>query len=192
MFAAVLLLLGLFAERLAMHIPFGFEQAMVARFSDALPPANPTTARLQGLADRLAVAIELPPDMSISIHYTDDDVVNAFATLGGHVMLHGGLVRKLPSENALAMLLAHEMAHIKLRHPLRSLGRVAVIWVALTALTGADGSSIGANVLGSVTTLTLLSFSRSQEIEADREAIAGVNRLYGHTADALGLVPCVA
>ena len=41
---------------------------------------------------------------------------NAFATPGGHIMLTKGLVEASSSEDALAALIAHELAHIMLRH----------------------------------------------------------------------------
>ena len=41
---------------------------------------------------------------------------NAFATPGGHILLTRGLVEAAPSEDAIAALIAHELAHITLRH----------------------------------------------------------------------------
>lgn len=105
-------------------------------------------------------------------------VVNAFATLGGQVFVHRGLVAKMPDENTLALVLAHEAAHVKLRHPVRSAGRGIAVALVLSAV-GMSGGSAGdvASMAGGV---TLLSFSRSQESDADREALAAVRRLYGH------------
>ncbi|MCL2254679.1 MAG: M48 family metalloprotease [Lachnospiraceae bacterium] len=43
-------------------------------------------------------------------------VINAFATPGGHIFLTRGILDLLTSEDMLAAIIAHEMAHIQLRH----------------------------------------------------------------------------
>src|SRR5215469_12178386 len=43
---------------------------------------------------------------------------NAFASPGGHIFLTRGLVEATTSEDMLAALIAHEMAHIQLKHGL--------------------------------------------------------------------------
>ena len=129
----------------------------------------------------------LPPDIEVTVHYIDEDAVNAFATFGGHVMIYRGLVERLESENALAMVLAHEIAHVKHRHPIRTLGRGAVVLLALLAFAGIQGDDLIAEVAGSAGSLTLLGFSRSQEKEADATALAAVQRVYGHIGGTLRL-----
>jgi len=46
----------------------------------------------------------------------DNPGYNAFATPGGHIFITKGLVEAAPSEDALAGIIAHELAHIFLRH----------------------------------------------------------------------------
>jgi predicted Zn-dependent protease len=131
--------------------------------------------------------MDLPPEMRITVHYADVDEVNAYATFGGHVVINRGLMEKLPSENALAMVMAHEIAHIKHRHPIRSLGRAAVVIIALMAVAGVQGNDVVGTIIGDTGALTLLSFSRGQESEADRSALEAVAGVYGHVAGALDL-----
>ena len=64
------------------------------------------------------------------MHYDASDTVNAFATLGGHVVIYRGLLEKLPNENVVAMVVAHEIAHIKHRDPVAALGRGVAITLA--------------------------------------------------------------
>ena len=187
-------LLGLSADWMAARIPFAYEQQLVERFTpdeaDA-PGAGQRQLYLQSLADRLAALMDLPEGMTITVHYQDDDLVNAGATLGGHVLMYRGLVERMPHENALAMVLAHEIAHIKLRHPVRSLGRGMVLAVAIAALTGASGNSLGSSFVGEAGLLTALNFSRDQEAAADAAGQAAVVALYGHasgSADLFGIL----
>jgi predicted Zn-dependent protease len=110
--------------------------------------------------------------------------VNAFATLGGHIVIYRGLLEKLPSENALAMVLSHELAHIKLRHPVSTAGRALVFGVAVGVLSSAAGGDIVSRVLGSAGLLSAMSFSRDQERAADAEGLRALVALYGHAGGA--------
>jgi beta-barrel assembly-enhancing protease len=177
-----LLMLG--ADRLAKYLPYSAEAAIAGRFEARLPEANATAEYLQRLADRLIAAQTWPAGMKVRVHYLDDDIVNAFATLGGHVVVHRGLVEQLPSENALAMVLSHELAHIKLRHPISTAGRGLAFGVAIGALSSAAGGDIVSRVLGSAGLLSALSFSREQERAADMEALKALVASYGHAGGA--------
>ena len=118
--------------------------------------------------------------MRITVHYADDDMVNAYATLGGHVVFFRGLLEKLPNENALAMVMAHEIAHIKHRHPIRSLGSGVVIGLTASMISSSLGDTIISQFIGTTGTLTNFKFSREHETEADITAIDSVKALYGH------------
>lgn len=51
----------------------------------------------------------------------DTDEVNAFACPGGIVLVTRGLLQKTSSEDELAAVLAHEIAHVTLRHGLQAI-----------------------------------------------------------------------
>jgi len=184
--------LALSAEYLAGKIPFETEQRLAAGIpleAEALPPAAAAAGTrlrgyLQELADALAAAEQLPPGMSVTVHYLPGDTVNAFATLGGNLVFYRGLLEKMPDENTLAMVMAHEIAHIKLRHPVRSLGRGVVIGIALSVVSAAVGDRVVETVLGDSGLLTMLHFSRRQEAAADAEALAALAGYYGHVGGA--------
>lgn len=137
-------------------------------------------AYLQSVADRVGVALELEESMPITLHYSDDDVINAYATIGGHVYFFKGLLSLLPHENALAMLVAHEYSHVTLRHPAKGLGG----GLALALGTSMIGLSSENRLFSLGTTLTSTGFSRSMETEADRSALDAVNSMYGHVQGA--------
>lgn len=178
--------LSLSAGWLARQIPMTQE----SRWADAYLAQQPTELSevalrkqrwLQALADRLSPAMALGPDISIHVHYVENDqVINAFATLGGNVVIYSGLINALDSENALAMLMAHEIAHIKHRDPITALGRGAAIALGLSAIGGASDSAMAQQIIGNVGLLTALSFSRDQENVADQEAIDVLLAHYGH------------
>ena len=89
----LVVVLSLSAEYLAPYVPFESEVAMSKSLQDELEKlqtVGPQQAKiqtyLQALADQLADSQNLPKNMHVTIHYVDDDLVNAFATLGGHIL----------------------------------------------------------------------------------------------------------
>jgi len=143
--------------------------------------------QLQTLADKLSAEMDLPEGMKIKVHYSDDDIVNAFATMAGNVFFFKGLIEKMPSENALAMVMAHEIAHIKLRHPIVASGRALTVTLALATLGGVADNAMVGSLLNSIGVTSILSFNRTQERDADQEALQALHKHYGHVAGAEAL-----
>ena len=121
--AAIVLVLHFLVGYLVRFLPFEYEKSMVDHLEVLQVVPSPQQKRLQSLADDLVPLMDLPDGMSITVHYSDDPTVNAFATVGGHVFMFKGLLEKMPSEDALAMVMAHEIAHVKHRHPIVALGK---------------------------------------------------------------------
>lgn len=169
---------------LARSIPFSVEQRLAKPYLGPLQEQSEIEAYLQQLADRLTAVHPLPPGMTVSVHYLDSDTTNAMATLGGQIIVFRGLLQEMPHENALAMVMAHEIGHIRHRDPIVGLGRGVVIGVALATLAGMSGNDIVGNALGSTGIMTLLKFTRDQERDADADAVVAVAALYGHTGGA--------
>lgn len=165
-------------------IPFDFERQMVQDIESLQPRPSEQQKYLQALADDIAIYMDLPADMSVTIHYDSAETVNALATLGGHIFVYQGLIDNMPDENTLSMVIAHEIAHIKHRHPIVAAGKGLTLMVLAAAITGASGSSAGEALLGQSINLSLLSFSRDQERKADLEALKAINDYYGHVSGA--------
>ena len=177
---SMILILGLFADHFARYVPFSAELKIASLQEQRTSPPPPIEKYLQRLADRLAAAQALPADMSVTVRYRPDNIVNAFATLGGRIVVFRGLLEKLHSENSVAMVLAHEIAHIKYRHPIRSAGRAAVIGLAMTMVNSTAGNDMLEDIFGQTGLLTAMKFSRTQEQQADLSALGAVESLYGH------------
>jgi len=94
----------------------------------------------------------------------DSDEINAFATPGGHILLTRGLVSSAKSEEALAGVIAHEIAHIQLRHGLRAIktNRDMEDWFAQFNSSGSETIASAINN----------GFSQVQEFDADIAAIS--------------------
>jgi len=174
-----LMVIALLADHFAQYIPFRVEknfQLLVPARNDA-PPA--LQAYLDGLAKRISQVEALPPGMTITVHYVDSDIVNAYATLGGHIVLYRGLLEKLQHENALLMVMAHEIAHVKYRHVIRSMGSGVAVGIALSMLDSSLGDEVVNEVIGGTGQVGMLKFSRAHEQQADDAALRAVQKIYG-------------
>lgn len=192
----IVVALSLLAGYLVRYIPFAQEKALLSHINVGWLKADhkasgPKERYLQALADRLSTAMEMPADIQVSVHYDNDPTINAMATLGGHIVVYQGLIDTLPNENALAMVVAHEMAHIRHRHPIVAMGRGFAVMLALSSLAGV-GDGMMQQWVGSMGMLSVLTFSRAQEEEADADAIQAVYRTYGHVSGAAAFFEYIA
>ncbi len=143
-------------------------------------------AELQSLADALAAQMALPEEVSVTVHYVDDDTVNALATLGGHIYMFRGLLERIPHENALAMVLAHEIAHVRHRDPIRHLGGALVVSLVIDGLLGTR-AGLASALIGGTGDLVARGYSRDAEEAADEAALRALWRHYGHVGGAADL-----
>jgi predicted Zn-dependent protease len=132
------------------------------------------------LGRRLAAHAPGPP-YPYSFSVADHRELNAFALPGGPVWVNRGILQAAANESQVAAVLAHEIAHIAERH---AADRIATQLVTngllglLGAMLGNDAGGartarIGAEVLASG---YLLTFSREDELQADRTGVGIVRR----------------
>ncbi len=120
--------------------------------------------------DRLLAASDL--DYRPDLYLVSSDLIgaNALALPGGPVLATDGMVGLASSDEELAGVLAHEIAHIEARHDLRKALRFGG-WVLLANIVFADSGSLISEA-GSLAALTAgQAYSRSFEAEADRRAV---------------------
>lgn len=193
---ALVFAVSIAAQWIAPRVPYKYE----ARLAATLPPiaAASTDAgravqrELQALADRLSARMRLPEGMRVRVGYADSKTINAFATLGGQTVFFRGLLARLDSEDALAMVMAHEIAHLQHRHASAALGRGVAVGLILSVVSAELGRSAAAGVLSQAGMATTLSFNRDQERQADDVALEVVAREYGHLGGAMDLFRTMA
>ena len=179
----LVLVLQFIGGSLAKRIPFKYElRAMENVELDFFASSDPPQMReyLNELADRIAVVMPLPEEIQIDVHYSSESVFNAFATIGGNVVFYKGLLEMMPNENALAMVMAHEMAHVVHRDPIAGLGGGVASMLALSMITGQAGTGSAGALLNQAGALTGTQFTRRMEVAADKAALSAINNLYGH------------
>jgi beta-barrel assembly-enhancing protease len=194
---AVVFAVSLAAQWIAPRVPYKYEARLASKLP-AIATTPPTEAgravqgELQALADRLSARMQLPEGMQVRVGYADSKTINAFATLGGQTVFFRGLLARLDSEDALAMVMAHEIAHLQHRHASAALGRGVAVGLILSVVSAELGRSAAAGVLSQAGLATTLSFNRDQEREADEAALAVLAQEYGHLGGALDLFRTMA
>lgn len=183
MFAGLLAL----SDRAPHFVPFKWEQSLSQYMTSLFPlPFRKGTDEisrawskdLQNLVEALAREMDMPEDIVIHVNYSPTNDVNAVAVMGGEVYVFDGLINMARSENALAFVLAHEIAHLKHRHGLRGVGRSSVVSSAILMLFGTSGDV--SQVAQTSSLINGLKYSRDMETSADEEAVAALARYYGH------------
>jgi predicted Zn-dependent protease len=131
-------------------------------------------ARLVGVADG--------PHRDIDYFAVQDDNVNAFALIGGHIGVNTGLILLTQNESELAGVLAHETAHVLQKHQARMIfgqGRAQFTSLAALALAvlasarggGSQSAQVTEAAIASAGALSIqnqLDYTREHEREADR------------------------
>ena len=125
------------------------------------------------LVERIARSISpqiFPFTTSVILH----NALNAFAVPGGYVYVFTGLLMNFESEDQVAGVLCHELAHVTQRHVANRLERAQVISlgslllaVAGVAAGGSAGGGIAAASIGAGQS-AMLNYSRADETEADQ------------------------
>lgn len=151
---------------------------ILTRYAPLSAPA--ANQYLNALGQTLARASERPLTFNgYRFLILDSDEINALAAPGGLIFVTRGLIRCCPDEDTLAAALAHELGHEQRRHALNA---------ALATLGEATFTQLGASDMNQATTafeatvneiaqiLLHKGYPRSDENEADREAIAILTR----------------
>ncbi|APE28932.1 M48 family metalloprotease [Aurantiacibacter gangjinensis] len=148
---------------------FGGE--MTGPYARYVEQVGSNIALQSGLASR--------PD-AFEVTLLNSSVNNAFAVPGGYVYATRQLVNLMNNEAELAAVLGHEVGHVAARHSARRQQAAQ-----RNQLLGLLGTIIGGAVLGSPELAQLsqqgaqaltLSYSRSQELEADQLGVQYLNR----------------
>ena len=125
----------------------------------------------------------------IDFFVVQDDTINAFAMVGGHIGVNTGLILLSNNEGELAGVVAHEVAHILQRHQARmahgqrgaQLTSLAALALALIASRG--GSSQSGQITeaavasaGALSMQSQIDYTREHEREADRVGLTLLER----------------
>ncbi len=145
-------------------------------------PADPRLPKLREIGLKIVAAARrddkagvLPPASRWEFAIIDDKSPNAFAMPGGKIGFHTGMFAFAPTDDDIAVIMGHEVAHVICRHGSERVSQVMGVAIAAAVADEATRNSsaktrgtwmaaIGVGAQYGV----LLPFSRSHESESDR------------------------
>lgn len=135
------------------------------------PVAN---ARLQRIGRRIAESVgrDLPNAQWEFVVFDAPQTLNAFALPGGKVGFYSGLMNLAgPSDDEIAVVMGHEIAHVTCRHGGERQSQAILAGVGGAALQigarNSENRDLYLLAYSSVSTLGILKYSRDHETEAD-------------------------
>lgn len=131
--------------------------------------------RVTSIGKRVA-AVSDRKDLNYEFNILDGDEANAFALPGGFIYCYKGLLDKVDSDDELACLLGHEIAHITAKHAIKKLQAV-VGYTLIRIITGVipETAQMGKG-LDVAFEQILSGFSREDELLADRLGVRYAER----------------
>lgn len=114
----------------------------------------------------------------------DTPSINAMAFPGGIVVITRGLYQRLASEDELAAVLAHEIAHVNRRHQWKVIQQQKLVALAGDAMTRGDSGRTAKLVADLGTKLIARGLDKASEFEADRDGVVIAARA-GYDSSAL-------
>ncbi len=144
---------------------------------------DPRLDKINEIVDRLTKAAKADQEPWHVYLFKAPEVKNAAATRGNHVFVWSGMLDWIQTDDELATILGHELAHVLARHTdpdpneevKKMLIRIGAMAAGIAVARGTDGGQIGANlgqVAASVTEqlgkgILVNPYSRQLEHEAD-------------------------
>lgn len=136
---------------------------------------NPEVVRYVSSVGAKMVNQSARADIDWHFYVVKSDDINAFALPGGHVFITTGALQNLKSEDELAAVLGHEIAHVEKGHGAKKLQRGLMSQGIAIAALGDHGAN--AQLAGQLAvSIALKGYDRDAEDEADSRGVELANR----------------
>ncbi len=154
------------AGKMANRFPVSYEKKLGDQMYNAIKNSFTIDEERTKLTNAFFKQLNIPSAYDIQITVVRNDVANAFAIPGGHIVVHSGILKGMKSYEELAALLSHEFTHIENRHSLKSIFREASSSIFLSLLFG-NMEAVSSILISNADNLTNLSYGRDLETESD-------------------------
>lgn len=125
---------------------------------------------LARIVGRLLAAAD-QPNQKFTVTILDTAEVNAFALPGGYVYVTRGILALANDTSELSAVLAHEIAHVTLRHARARTNRARTNEIVDKVVSGVFGADVATDQSSNRSRVSMAAFSQQQELAADREGI---------------------
>ncbi|MEP7337635.1 MAG: M48 family metallopeptidase [Acidobacteriota bacterium] len=162
---------GYLSEEKEMQLAEQVHQEVLKQFR--LSEDRALNAYIDNLGQNLARRSERP-NIPWRFYVINDKSINAFATLGGRVYVHTGVIAATNSEAQLASVIGHEIGHVVARHGLENVKKAQKLGMLAAGATiagaifgGQNGAQVGQLAGNLFAGGFLMKHSRDAEREAD-------------------------
>lgn len=159
------------------------QTAMVTRVGKKIAAATEQYLRTNGLESEIK-------NYSWEFNLVQSDEVNAFCMPGGKIVVYEGIMKLISSEDELAVIVGHEVAHAVAKHSNERMSQQILAQYGSQALATAlsNKSAVTQQIAGTVYGLgtqygVMLPFSRKHESEADYMGLVFM-KIAGYNPDA--------
>ena len=124
------------------------------------------------------------PQLNWAFGVVDSSAVNAFAGPGGYILITSAAMQLLETEDELAAVLAHEVAHVIRKHHYRVVRKQKMLEFGAAAVKIDDASGMSEKMSQMVAQILARGLDQKSEFEADRDGMVYAARA-GYDASAL-------
>jgi predicted Zn-dependent protease len=138
-----------------------------------VPDADPQVLRLRAIAQKIIpFSYEWNPrakEWKWEVNLIKSNQINAFCMPGGKIAFYTGILDQLKlTDDEVAMIMGHEVAHALREHARERMGKNAATGIGANVLSQAFGlGNLGSQAMGMGAQLLTLKFGREDESEAD-------------------------
>lgn len=162
--------LPIIAEKIAMKFPYSTEK----KIGEQLYKSNLSGQKIDSVKSIYAKmffdSLHLENNENITITILKSREINAYAMPGGHIVVYDSILTLMETPEEFASLLAHEYAHIKLRHSLRGIVRQAASTLFFSLIFG-DAQGTAVILAENADKLKSIQYTREMEQQADEEGL---------------------
>ena len=146
---------------------------------------NPALQRYVNLVGRRVAEQGGRKEINWSFGVVDSTALNAFAAPGGYILVTSALLQILDTEDELAAVLGHEVAHVVRKHHYRVIRKQQMLEFGANAVSiGGEAGAMADKLSGMVANVMARGLDKSAEYEADRDGMVYAARA-GYDASAL-------
>ncbi len=124
------------------------------------------------------------PDLPWTFAVIDTDGINAFAAPGGYIFLTKGLISILSTEDELAAVIGHEIAHVIKKHHFNVIKKQKIIQFGTEAISSATDSAIASKLSNMMGQIMARGLDKESEYEADIDGMV-ISANSGYDASSL-------
>ena len=126
----------------------------------------PTPEKVEKIGQKIANVCDRP-NLKYTFRVIKGKEINAFSIPGGFVYIYTGLLKRIDSDDELACIIGHEIGHICARDSVHRLQAQILYSIPATILSSTTRSAAIQKSVDAAFTLTMLKYSREEELRAD-------------------------